>query len=182
MCSGFLELIIGPMYAGKSTELIRRINRFKCLNKKIAIINHISNNRYGSTGLTTHNNEIVDECLILEKLKDIDNNILLSSDVIIVEELQFFEDAYDNIIEWCDIYNKTVICAGLDGDFQRNPFGDVLRLIPHADKVEKLSALCKRCGNGTSAHFTKKIIEDFNTKLVGSYGIYEAVCRTHFLE
>jgi thymidine kinase len=92
------------------------------------------------------------------------------------------DQTYNNIIEWCDIYNKTVICAGLDGDFQRNPFGDVLRLIPHADKVEKLSALCKRCGNGTSAHFTKKIIEDFNTKLVGSYGIYEAVCRTHFLE
>jgi ABC-type methionine transport system ATPase subunit len=67
---GYLELIIGPMYAGKSTELIRIINRYKCLNKNIIVINHKLNNRYGSIKLTTHNKEIVDNCIIFENLSD----------------------------------------------------------------------------------------------------------------
>ena len=76
---GYLELIIGPMYAGKSTELIRIINRYKCLNKNIVIINHTFNNRYGSVGLTTHNKQNVDNCVILSMLKDLElqKNIIL---------------------------------------------------------------------------------------------------------
>jgi len=177
---GYLELIIGPMYAGKSTELIRIINRYKCLKKNITIINHTFNNRYGSTGLTTHNREKVDTCIILDNLKDLDKDILNSSDVIIIEELQFFQDAHDVIVDWCDNDNKIVIAAGLDGDFLRNPFGDVLKLIPHAEKVTKLNALCKKCGDGTLAHFSKRIIKDNEKTLVGSDDIYEAVCRKHF--
>jgi thymidine kinase len=178
---GYLELIIGPMYAGKSTELIRIINRYKCLEKKILVINHTFNNRYGSSGLTTHNKEIFDQCLIVSKLGTIEDNSLKDIDVIIIEELQFFEDAYDIIIDWCDIRGKIVIAAGLDGDFKRNPFGDVLRLIPHAEKITKLSALCKKCGDGTLAHFSKRIVNDNETTLVGSDDIYEAVCRRHYL-
>ena len=177
---GYLELIIGPMYAGKSTELIRIINRYKCLKKKIIIINHIFNNRYGSKGLTTHNKDKIEQCIILDKLSNINIHILQESDVIIIEELQFFEDAYNNIIEWCDNHNKIVVAAGLDGDFKREPFGDVLRLIPHADKVTKLSALCKKCGDGTLAHFSKRITNDNEKTMVGCDDIYEAVCRKHF--
>jgi len=179
--SGYLELIIGPMYAGKSTELIRIINRYKCLNKNIIVINHIYNNRYGSNELTTHNKEIVKECIILTKLDELDNTLLENTEVIIIEELQFFEDAYDVILHWCDNLNKIVICGGLDGDFMRKSFGDVLRLIPHAEKVTKLSALCKKCGDGTLAHFTKRKTENNEKTLVGSDDIYEAVCRKHYL-
>ncbi len=178
--TGYLELIIGPMYAGKSTELIRIINRYKCLKKNIVVINHTFNNRYGSTGLTTHNKEKFDDCIIVPKLGAIEENILKNKDVIIIEELQFFEDAYDIIIDWCDNKGKIVIAAGLDGDFRRNPFGDVLKLIPHAEKITKLNALCKKCGDGTLAHFTNRIINDNNTTLVGSEDIYEAVCRKHY--
>ena len=179
--TGYLELIIGPMYAGKSTELIRIINRYKCLKKNIIVINHSLNNRYGSCGLTTHNKECVDNCIIIDKLSNIDNEIVDNTHVIIIEELQFFQDAYDTVTKWCDIKHKTVIAAGLDGDFLRHPFGDVLRLIPHAEKITKLSALCKKCGNGTLAHFTKRITNDCQTTLVGSDDVYEAVCRKHFL-
>lgn len=177
---GYLELIIGPMYAGKSTELIRIINRYKCLKKNITIINHTYNNRYGSKGLTTHNLEKIDNCIIVSKLGEINPILINDCDVIIIEELQFFEDAYDIILDWCSNQNKTVIAAGLDGDFKKMPFGDVLRLIPHAEKVTKLCALCKRCGNGTTAHFTKRITNDENKTLVGSDDIYEAVCRKHY--
>ena len=179
--NGYLELIIGPMYAGKSTELIRRINRFKCLNKKIIVINHIFNNRYGSNGLTTHNKEVIEQCIVLEKLSDLDETILNETDVIIIEELQFFSDAFNSIINMCEYKEKIVIAAGLDGDCNRDAFGDVLRLIPYSDKVKKLSALCKKCGNGTLAHFSKKIINDSNKILIGSNEIYEAVCRKHYL-
>ena len=178
---GYLQLIIGPMYAGKSTELIRIINRYKCLNKKIIVINHILNNRYGSCGLTTHNKDKIDCCIILETLNSLENELLENNDVIIIEELQFFSDAYETIIDWCDNKNKIVVGAGLDGDFLRNPFGDVLRLIPHANKVTKLSALCKKCGDGTLAHFTKRTTSNNETTLVGSDDIYEAVCRKHYL-
>ena len=108
------------------------------------------------------------------------NEIVDNTHVIIIEELQFFQDAYDTVINWCDIKHKTIIAAGLDGDFLKNPFGDVLRLIPHAEKITKLSALCKKCGNGTLAHFTKRITNDCQTTLVGSDDVYEAVCRKHF--
>jgi thymidine kinase len=183
---GSLELIIGPMYAGKSTELIRIINRFKCLDKNVLVINHMINNRYGSSSLTTHNRESFDECIILEKLADVQkeeySDIFQKADVIVIEELQFFGDAYDSIIHWIDHCGKCVVAAGLDGDARKLPFGDVLRLIPHAEKVRKLNALCKRCGDGTKAHFSKRITKDEQTILVGSDDVYEAVCRKHFLD
>ena len=179
--SGYLELIIGPMYAGKSTELIRIINRYKCLNKKIIVINHVLNNRYGSTSLTTHNKEKFESCILLDSLNKLDENTLLNNDVIIIEELQFFSEAYSSIVNWCDNYNKIVIAAGLDGDYLRKPFGDVLKLIPHADKISKLSSLCKRCRDGTLAHFTKRTTNNNELTLVGSDDIYEAVCRKHYL-
>ncbi len=183
---GSLELIIGPMYAGKSTELIRIINRFKCLNKNVLVINHSFNNRYDSKGLTTHNRDSFDECIVIDRLENAMNEenlaVFENADVIVIEELQFFSDAYDMVVDWIDNRGKCVVGAGLDGDALRLPFGDVLRLIPHAEKVRKLNALCKRCGDGTKAHFSKKMIKNDDKILVGSDAVYEAVCRKHFLE
>ena len=88
--TGYLELIIGPMYAGKSTELLRIINRYKCLGKNITVINHILNNRYGSSNLTTHNKEKYDSCINLSRLcvlKDEPGYNFNNIDVIIIEEL-----------------------------------------------------------------------------------------------
>jgi thymidine kinase len=182
---GFLELIIGPMYAGKSTELIRIINRFKCLKKTILVINHIFNNRYSTVNLTTHNKEEVANCVVVSKLQDIENNykeIFENSEVIIIEELQFYEDAYSYIIKWCDENGKYIVCAGLDGDFERKPFGHVLALIAHAEKITKLNALCEKCGDGTPGVFSKRIIESKDKTLVGSLEYYIACCRKHYNE
>ena len=182
MSIGNLELIIGPMYAGKSTELLRKINMYEFLDKNIIVINHVINNRYGSSNLSTHNKEYYDKCIILEKLIELEKKKIFNDvEIIIIEELQFFQDAFDIVKKWIDIDNKKVIAAGLDGDFERKPFGDVLRLIPYAEKVTKLNALCKRCNDGTLAPFTKRIINKKCTTLVGSNEIYEAVCRKHYL-
>jgi thymidine kinase len=182
---GTLELIIGPMYAGKSTELIRIINRYKYLKKSILIINHSFNNRYNSTNLTTHNKEEIKNCIIVSKLEDIEKNykdIFDNVDVIVIEELQFFEDAFYYITKWCDNDGKYLICAGLDGDFERKQFGDVVKLIPHAEKITKLTALCEKCGDGTPAVFSKRIIDNIDTTLVGSSEYYIACCRKHYNE
>jgi thymidine kinase len=182
-----LQLFIGPMYAGKSSELIRQIQRYEILEKNVLVINHSINNRYGSNTITTHTKMSYDDCIILGKLGEIFENEeyvrrFEEAHVIVIEELQFFSDAYDHIVNWCDIKGKHVIAGGLDGDFRRAPFGDVLRLIPHAEKVVKLSALCKRCRDGTPANFTMRLTKDKSQTVVGSADVYEAVCRKHFLE
>ncbi len=182
-----LQLFIGPMYAGKSSELIRQIQRYEILGKNILVINHSINNRYGSNTITTHTKMSYDDCIIIPTLASIfENNEYITrfnnAEVIVIEELQFFGDAYDHIVDWCDNKKKHVIACGLDGDFKRAPFGDVLRLIPHAEKVVKLSALCKRCRDGTPANFTMRVTKDESQTVVGSDDVYEAVCRAHFIE
>jgi thymidine kinase len=177
-----LELIIGPMFAGKSTSLIQRIRRYQTIGKKVVIINHIWNNRYDSNQLITHDQEQVHNCILLEHLTGFEKREeFTNSEIIVIEELQFFSDAYENIIRWCD-EGKHVVAAGLDGDYKREPFGDVLRLIPHAEKITKINALCKRCGDGTVASFTKKKDKENNDSIqIGSNEYYEAVCRKHYL-
>jgi len=181
----YLNLIIGPMFAGKSTELIRISNNYKAINKVVLPINHLINKRYGSRQIITHNNNILDNCVIVDKLIDVEQKYegaFKKADVILIEELQFFKDAHEIVIKWVEEDNKTVIAAGLDGDANRNPFGDVLKLIPYANTVKKMSALCKRCSDGTPAHFSKKIKKNNKQVEIGTSDIYEAVCRKHYLQ
>ena len=183
---GKLHLIIGPMYAGKSTELIRMINRFKFLNYNILCINHSINSRYGSNNITTHNKDEMKNCVIMKTLKKINEDDVLKEaydkcDVVVIEEVQFFKDAYNDIKKMVEEDNKIVVVAGLTSDFNREPFGDVLKLITIADTYEALTALCTQCRDGTPAQFTKRRTSDKEKELVGSYGIYEAVCRFHYL-
>ena len=175
-----LQLIIGPMYSGKTTELLRLFNRYKCIGKKVIVITHSIDTRYRE-GICSHDAQFCDS-INLSVLSDLDERFFDKLDVIIVEELQFFEDAFDTITHWVDDCNKTVICAGLDGDFERSPFGDVLRLIPHANSVTKLTALCKSCNDGTPAIFSKRITSEHEQTVVGGSELYQAVCRKHYLE
>ena len=107
-------------------------------------------------------------------------DIFLKSDVIIIEEGQFFDDLFENIVYAADVCNKHCIIGGLNGDFQRNPFGDINRLIPHAESILKLSALCIKCNDGTDAHFSKRISKSNDIILIGSVENYIPVCRKHY--
>jgi thymidine kinase len=184
---GRIELIIGCMYSGKTTEIIRQIKRYKSLNKNIIIITHTSDNRYYNSGnISTHNRENM-KAIPLSKLKDIytedykeEFNIFNEADIVFVEEGQFFPDLYEFAIECANLYDKNIIISGLDGDFQLNPFEQIIKLIPNSEKLTKLTALCKQCGDGTEACFSKRIIKDDKRELIGSDGIYEAVCRKHY--
>lgn len=181
---GRIELIIGPMFSGKTTELIRLANRYKTIGKNILAINHKINVRYGTDKICSHSQEILSNCINTDSLLSIqDHSDFVSADIIIIEELQFFEDAFEAVTRFADEYNKVIIAAGLDGDFKRNPFGDVCRLIPHAEKVMKLNALCKECGDGTVACFTKRLnLKDDSQIQVGTNDKFESVCRKHYLE
>jgi thymidine kinase len=181
---GYLKLIIGPMYAGKSTELIRHIRQYRFLNKSILAINHSINNRYGSCNIITHDKEEITDCINVDKLEDVIvkfKSELIKCDVIIVEELQFFKDAYKYVIDFVEKYNKIVICAGLVADYKRKQFGDILQLIPIADEVKMLTALCSICKDGTPAKFSKRIVKECKQNLVGSSESYISVCRKHYL-
>jgi thymidine kinase len=172
---GRLELIIGNMFSGKSTELIRRINRKKSINKKSIIINYIQDNRYSSNSISTHDLVKVN-CVKVEKLLDLPENLLKEYDSIFIDEGQFFQDLYTFVTKFID---KHIVISGLDGDFLQKPFGQILSLIPLCDTVDKLCAYCKICNNGTLAPFTKKITKEIVQIDIGGSDKYIPVCRDH---
>ena len=176
-----LKIILGSMFSGKSSEIIRIIKRFRILKKQMMIINHTIDNRYDTSKIVSHDQEKID-CLAVDKLIPLlETEDYRKSDVIVIEEAQFFGDLFNFVTTCLDKYSKTVVIAGLDGDYKKEPFGDILRLIPHAESVIKLHALCTLCGDGTKASFTKRIVKCNDDVLVGSTESYIPVCRIHHM-
>ena len=178
--NGRLELIIGNMFSGKSTELIRRINREKSIKKRILVINYSGDIRYSVNSVATHDQTKVN-CLTLAKLIDFNKNLINSYVSFFIDEGQFFPDLYIFVTELVDKYKKHVVISGLDGDSSRNPFGELIKLIPICDTVDKLHAYCNKCNNGTIATFTKRIIHCDNIIDIGGSNKYIPVCRYHYL-
>jgi len=180
---GKIDLIIGCMFSGKSTEIIRLINRYKALDKQILIVNHSSDTRYKNNCISTHSNINVN-CISITNLNDLkcDNKYKYNSiDVIVIEEGQFFNGLYEFTMEACEKDNKIIIIAGLDGDSNREEFGDIIKLIPKCDNVTKLHALCSICKDGTLAPFTKRLVENNSQVLIG-VNEFMPVCRYHYLK
>jgi thymidine kinase len=178
---GRLELIIGCMYSGKTTELMRRVQMYQILKKKIVIYTHSSDNRYSASGnISTHNRTTMSAIPHSKLTGSNHTDEYLQSEIIFIEEGQFFPDLVEFVLNAVNNDNKIVIVSGLDGDFQLNPFENIVRLIPHSEGITKLNALCKMCGDGTQASFSKRLVESKERELVGSDGIYEAVCRYHY--
>ena len=181
MSQNYLHLIIGPMFAGKSTELIRIASRFKLLNKNIVVVNHRSDIRYGKQpAIRTHDGKVFEPAFYLEDLDEIyDIKGFGDFDIIFIDELQFFKDGYKVIVDLLDM-GKTVIVSSLIGDYKKDIFGDMVKLIPHAEKITKLNALCSVCKDGTEAYFSKRIISEDKQTLVGGSDLYIPVCRRHY--
>lgn len=180
---GTIDIIMGCMFSGKSTELIRLANRYKVLDMKVLIVNHTLDNRYSESAIATHS-QIKMDCLALNKLDKIKNEykkLYDESQVIIIEEAQFFEGLYDFVLNSCEKDGKNVIVVGLDGDSNRNIFGEIIKLIPVCDSVKKLYGLCVRCKDGTKACFTKRLVENDEQVFIGS-SEFQAVCRKCYLE
>jgi len=174
--SSKLELIIGPMFSGKSTELIRRARLFTIINKKVLVIKPNIDNRYSENKIVSHSFESV-QCITLNNLNELNN--IQSYQVIIIDEGQFFNDLKNTIIEWLDKYNLYIIIGGLDGDFEKNPIGQILSLIPHADICQKINSLCTICNDGTPAAFTYRKNQSKDIILIGGNDSYIPVCKKH---
>ena len=174
-----LHIIIGCMYSGKSTELLNIIKKYKLLKKNILPINHSSDTRYGNNKIISHD-KIETNCIKTERLNDlVTTENYINSEIIIIEEAQFFPDLFDFVMLALYKHNKIIYVAGLDGDYKKFPFGDILKLIPQCDTIKKLSALCLSCNDGTLANFTKRIVENDSQTLIGSIDTYIPVCRYH---
>jgi thymidine kinase len=190
--SGYLELIIGPMFSGKTSRLVEVYNQCKFCNISVAVINHSIDERYDEELLSTHD-KIKIPCIKTEKLFDVwadnislEENVvkipriqdkfkLAACSVVLINEGQFFPD----LLEFVNILlkeKKKVYVCGLDGDFERKKFGYVLDLIPLCDQVRKLASLCSICKNGTPGIFSMRLTNEKEQTLVGSEN-YIPVCR-----
>ena len=173
-----MSIIMGNMFSGKTSELIRRLKRLKVIGKNILVVNSAKDTRSPDEVLKTHDN-VKFNCLkvydIFEVLKQVEFD---EADVIAIDEAQFFPKLR-RFVECCLLVNKSVILAGLDADSFQQKFGELIDCIPLACEVTKLSALCMHCNNGVSGPFTKRIVDDQRLELIGGSDMYEAVCRDH---
>tara|TARA_B100000674_G_C37468588_1_gene745928 strand:- start:33 stop:560 length:528 start_codon:yes stop_codon:yes gene_type:complete len=173
--SGKLSLILGPMYSGKSTTLLSRYRRYKFANKKCLLIKYSKDTRYDKNNIITHDSleYQAKNCTLLKEIDEIINDY----DVICIDEVQFYEDAYIYCDKWAN--NGLIVEAcGLNGDFERKPFNQISLLIPLADKIEHITAIDET--NGQDAPFTKRISEEKDQEVIGGKDKYRASSRILF--
>lgn len=180
---GHLTLLIGCMFAQKTTELLRRIRRYKSIGYNVLVVNYAEDTRYGTNQIISHDTDSA-KAHSTVLLADIQEEVESGRyNVIIIDEGQFFKDLYQYVTEWSDRLPIHIIVAGLDGDSERRPFGDILKLIPYAERVERLTAFCAICKDGTTGHFSKYVAGKKEGQVeIGGVDRYLPVCRKHFLE
>jgi len=188
--NGYLELIIGPMYSGKTSKLLEIYKQCKFCDISVCVINHSLDKRYHDTMLSSHDKLMI-PCLNVYNLHDLWFNdgmidtieqfdsstrkLIKNADVILINEGQFFNNLYDVVYDMLR-NKKTIYICGLDGDFERKKFGEILDLIPICDNITKLTSLCSICKNGTPAIFSMRISNEKQQTVIGSEN-YLPVCR-----
>lgn len=187
MYSGQIHLILGPMFSGKTSEMIRRIRRHTIAKKKCVVIKYSKDTRYNQKEekeekVYTH--DLVSyKAVSCEKLCQISKDLLGNGngngdvDVIGIDEGQFFSD----LVSFCEYHankGKLVIVAGLDGTYQRKPFETIINLLPLSETVIKLNAVCIECRGDAS--FSKRIGNEIQLEVIGGADKYSAVCRKCF--
>lgn len=182
---GRIDIIIGPMFSGKTSTLVERIDALEQnMNPppKILILKSDKDARYSASHIVTHTG-VQKPCHALSSLHDVYTTVgeeYDSSRIVAIDEAQFFGS---ELIEFCskaaDEHHKHVIVAGLDGDFMRNKFGFILDMIPLADSVVKLTASCRYCDE--EAVFSLRLTDSVEQEEVGGSERYVATCRKHFL-
>jgi thymidine kinase len=177
---GSLEMIIGCMFSGKSSALIHRIRQNQLLGRRMLLVTHASDTRYKEDAIYSHDRIHVDATSLTDLMMLLPTDIYRDAEVVFIEEAQFFPDLILFVKQAVDIDNKRVVLSGLDGDYDRKPFQQIVDLIPFAESVEKRSALCLKCNDGTPACFSKRKVWSGDRCLVGAGDLYVPVCRLHY--
>ena len=182
--SGNLDIVIGPMFAGKTKFIIDKYNELLKDYKKedIAVINHTSDIRYSTdpNKLFSHDKEYI-PCISTDQLMNIRCKLKFNPFIFLINEANFFPDLIEFVENEVDKNGSYIILAGLNGDYKRKPFGNLLSLISYADNVKYLKATCSICKNN-KALFSKRTGSDSqDQKLIGT-DIYKPVCRICYFE
>lgn len=171
--SGWIEVICGSMFSGKTEELIRRLRRAQIAKLKTAIFKPGIDTRYSAQHIVSHNQAKLDSYTV-EKAGDI-TALARDASVVGIDEAQFFDDGLLDVCKELAHQGKRVVVAGLDTDYRGLPFGPMPGLMCEADFLEKLRAICVICGNPAS--YTQRTIKDDHQVLLGETDVYEARCR-----
>jgi len=172
--SGWVEVICGPMFSGKSEELIRRITRYKIARVPTQIFKPLIDDRFATNEVVSHSSLSVaaepvgDSDELLRAVKE-------RTEVVGVDEAQFFDEGLIQVVAQLAASGKKVIIAGLDLDFLGRPFEPIPSLMTHAEYVTKSLAVCHRCGG--SGMYTQRVIASDELVVLGAEGAYEARCR-----
>jgi thymidine kinase len=175
---GWIEVICGSMFSGKTEELIRRLKRVKIANLKVEIFKPAVDTRYDEIKIVSHDENVIQSTPI-----DNSQKILLlaqDADVIGIDEAQFFDDELPNVCDELAYRGIRVIVAGLDMDFQGKPFGQMPFILAKADYVTKLHAICMQCGN--IANYSYRKIPNDDQVMLGEKDVYEPRCRKCYHE
>jgi thymidine kinase len=177
--SGYLELIFGPMFSGKTTYLINTYNQCTRKGNNVFVINYSEDTRYGDKMLSSHD-QVMIPCVFSKTLyRALNTHDINSYDVVLINEGQFFEDLYESVIYLVESVNKTVYICGLDGDFKRQKFGTILDLVPLSDKITKLRSKCDYCTS--PALFSHRITSEKEQVIIGVNN-YVPLCRSCYVK
>lgn len=177
-----LQLILGPMFAGKSSELLGTVRKYKAIGWPVFVITHSIDNRYGEKPeIVSHDSDRHPALAVSDFYGIFDREDYKAAKLVIIEEAQFFKALKEFVLTAVERDGKDVICVGLDGDAERKPFGEILELIPYCDSVIKRHAFCRRCKEPTPALFTYRKTNKDGQVLVGGAETYEPLCRKHYL-
>jgi thymidine kinase len=180
---GRLEVITGPMFSGKSEELIRRLKRARIAKQRVACYKPDIDLRYHRTAIASHSAQTHDAVTVAPTSDRLREDLFTTGkidevDVIGLDEAQFFDPAIVPLVLELVHLGKRVLLAGLDTTFANEPFGPIPALMAVSDEVTKLSAVCMTCG--APAIHTQRLGASQELVVVGAAGLYEARCRAHF--
>ncbi len=174
---GWIEVVCGPMFSGKSEELIRRLRRAEIARQRVQIFKPGIDQRYSEDHIVSHS-ELRIRSEAVKDAADIERRLDLRTEVVGIDEAQFLgEGIIDLVLRMADM-NKRIIIAGLDTDYLGRPFHPMPELLAVADEITKSLAICMRCGN--PAKHTQRLVASEELVVVGAAGMYEARCRRCF--
>lgn len=175
--SGSIEVVCGPMFSGKTEELIRRVKRAQIARQKVQIFKPAIDNRYHETEVVSHSSQSI-EAMPVSTSIELLQRVFDTTRVVAIDEVQFFDTDIILVVEKLARRGVRVICAGLDQDYLGKTFGPMGELLARADHVHKIQAICTVCGAPASKTFRKNP-EQKEQVLVGETDLYEARCRAH---
>lgn len=172
--TGFIEVICGSMFSGKTEELIRRLKRAQIARKHVQVFKPAIDDRYHAEKIVSHSAQAL-ESVPISRAEEILHRVRDDTEVVGIDEVQFFGMALLDVVQVLATRGLRVICAGLDQDFRGRPFEPMPQLLAIAEYITKELAICMVCGN--PANRSQRIVSSVDRVVVGAAGAYEARCR-----